>query len=338
METKFLRYLMILDSPPKEMGYWSKGIEVTGPGNHHMEEAEERGWRGDIGVLRREHQSLITEMIDAGVPLVVLPYPKADLFAGVDSITQDIEFLRDPAISGRDGKGLLLRMGAPKRIPEVRINQAFYEGLGVPAENMKRGSHEGGNTRCLEIDGVRWYFSGTSERSDQEGLTAVTEFLGSNGITRHVHLNVTDGLHVDCIFTGIVSADNKTRLFAWMDGFTSASRKTLERTARDIEAELHPLERVDAERLAPNLIQWGHHVFSTGRFNGRKQQQAAEDGVKLHITPLTQNLPLGGAIHCLTRELFTKDPLIAARITRRLQATGFFPDDSRVFIHNNYGI
>lgn len=333
MAIEMFEYLMLLDNPPKEVGYWPKGIAEAAPGNEQMLASQEKRWLGNIDVLRKEHQSLITVLNERKVPLIVLPYPdESHLDSG--AITQDIEFMRDPTITARDGRALALRMGAPSRQKEPEWSTAALEAFDIPVEEMRLGYHEGGNTKYVDVNGTRWYFSGTSSRSDAEGIRAVEEFLG-NGTTRHTKLDLVDGLHLDCVFTGIV-AEGKAKLFAWMDGFAPGSRKIIEATARDMRAELWPLDKDDADRLTPNGIQWGEHVFSTGKFNRRDVQQAAETGAKVTISPLTQNLHLGGAIHCLSKEVYAPQPIDPKKATEKLQKSGLFTKDGRVRIYNNY--
>lgn len=325
-------YLMLLDNPPKEVGYWRKGIPEAAPGNEQMQSAAEKRWLGDIDQLRREHDALIKEMVEAKVPLIILPYPDPKhLNSGL--ITQDIEFLRDPSITARDGRAMTLKMGAPTRASEPQWSRVAFEAFNIPTVEMKSGCHEGGNTKYIDVDEERWYFSGTSTRSDNDGIRTVEEFLGQIK-TRHTKLDLMDGLHLDCVFTTF-NDDGKPKLFAWMDAFTPASRKTIEASARSMVAELILLDKADADRLTPNYIQWKDHIFATGKFQRKQAQQVLEAG-RTHITPLNQNLHLGGAVHCLSKEVYAPEPIDPKKAGDSINKSGLFIPDSRIRIFNNY--
>lgn len=335
MEGEKCDYLMIMESPPAEVGYWPNGIPEAAPGNGHMQEAQEKKWLGDVTRLRQEHQALIARLARSGVPLIVVPYPKEDVFKE-NGLTQDIEFLRDPSLTRPDGTMLLLNMGAPTRRNEPELNKVFFDALGVPTQTMPKGYHEGGNTRFFKLDGKTWYISGTSTRSDAEGLQVVTEFLTEKDPTiRHECFDLVDGLHLDCVFTHLVTQDG-VKFFAWMDAFTAPSRRKMEKLAKDLSAPLYPITKADADALTPNQVQWGDEVFASGKYTSKQVQQEAETGVTRHTLDLSQNRFLGGAAHCLTREVTTQAPIDPKRATAHLQNSGLFQYDARLRVFNNY--
>ena len=328
---------MMMESPPQGMGYWPEGIGNAAPGNGHMLDSQEIQWRGHIDVLREEHGDLMRSLIEAEVPLIVVPYPSPELF-DQPGITQDIEFMRDPSLGAQRGEALILQMGAPSRRGEAEVTGIIYDALGVPHRTAHRGIHEGGNTKEIQIGDETWYFSGTSKRSGRDGLEEASEFLGNSeeGV-RHVLLAVDNGLHVDCISTGAVSPEGQVILSSWMDGFTPDSQRAIEQAARDLDADLYELDKKDAEELNSNRIQWGDHLFTTGRFNNRAAREAIDNsGLQIHVTPLSQNLRLGGGIHCLTKEVFMHTPVDAAMATAHLTESGLFIPGGEVKIYNNY--
>lgn len=335
------KYLMMMEPPPKEMGYWPEGIGVAAPGNAHMADSRTVKWRGSIDVLIEEHGNLMRALIGAEVPLIIVPYPATELF-GTDfsngQITQDVEFMRDPSLGAQRGAAMILEMGAPSRKGEAKITQAIYDALKVPYEEAKLGKHEGGNTKGIQVGDENWYFSGISKRSEQNGVIEAIGFLGGrNENIQHVLLGVDNGLHLDCILTAAVSKQGKVILSSWMDGFTPKSRKVIEGVAHDLDADLWQLSKKDADALHPNNIQWNDHLFITGRFEESGARNAIDaSGLTVHTTPLSQNHHLGGGIHCLTKEVYSHTSFDAADCTARLQATGLFVPDGKIQIYNNY--
>lgn len=314
------RYILTMDPPTADLGYWKDGIKTVCEGNDQMRSAAEKQWKGSVRTLIDERRAMMDNMIGAGVPLIVLPYPTGLVRKG--DVTQDVEYVRDPFIvSRKTGNALLFDMAEPTRKKERDFLRPILEAMNIPVYQSTRGSNEGGNSRRFDLNGDTWLFSSTSVRSQADAIREMADFLDIPPEKRALlDINPKSSFHLDCVMTGAVDHDREIiAFFGLMSALAAKARERMEEVLRELEAPFYNITPEDAEQLATNSLQVGDHFFASSPFTSTENRDALEGMASVHLSPLSQNLHTGGAVHCLTNEIYTDKPLDEDAINKRLK-------------------
>lgn len=219
----------------------------------------------------REHDDYLQALAKAGLKTIVLP--KLEQFP--DSV-----FVEDAALCF-DGKAVLLRPGAASRLGEAAaLEPDLLKIFGVVATLPGQGHVDGGDV--LLTDSIA--FIGLSERTDQEGISALTPILGAHGYTVKIVHTPAGVLHFksDCgllddktIFSTRILADS-----GCFEGF-------------------NVIEAPDGEEAAANLIRINDFVLLRAGFP-KTRELLEQYGYKTLTVSTEQAAKIDGGLSCLS--------------------------------------